>query len=74
MQKKNLIILGKKLKIWQKIHSQEMEGKKFIRLLAILALVAVMSANSTPLADKAQKSEAQLYYDQFPADSKYAKI
>lgn len=51
-----------------------MEGKKFIRLLAILALVAVMSANSTPLADKAQKSEAQLYYDQFPADSKYAKI
>lgn len=46
-----------------------MESKKFVRLLAFLVLVAVMEASSSPIENDVPKSEAQLYYDQFPAES-----
>lgn len=47
-----------------------MESRKFVRLLAILALVAIMGASSNPVEKDVQKSAAQLYYDQFPVESK----
>lgn len=50
-----------------------MESKMFVCLMAILVLMAVTDSRSSPFEnEKQQKSDAQMYYDQFPVESKCA--